>query len=264
MALFSKKVCSICGEKSGLLSNQKLADGNLCKNCREKLSPFCRLTGENTVAEIAAQLSYREQNKAALAWFRPAIVLGEKGKLFIDPQSRKFVLADDGELSGGNPDLFDLSAVRGCSLSINENELLGDENSDDRYEYDFYLEVELNHPFLEGASFRYNGRSVISHRRRISETEVQQIYTGQKEMLGSVASFFTGVDKRATEEYLNLYGIGQQMMGALRQAAGVPVMQQTVQSQPMAQQAAAPRFCSNCGAPLTGGAFCANCGARVG
>ena len=40
MGLFDKKNCDICGEKIGLLGNRKLDDGNLCKNCARKLSPW--------------------------------------------------------------------------------------------------------------------------------------------------------------------------------------------------------------------------------
>lgn len=38
--LFEKKICSVCGEEIGLLGNRKLEDGNLCKNCAKKLSPW--------------------------------------------------------------------------------------------------------------------------------------------------------------------------------------------------------------------------------
>ena len=45
MGLFDKKFCSVCGEKIGFLGNRKLEDGNLCKDCANKLSPFlCVLT----------------------------------------------------------------------------------------------------------------------------------------------------------------------------------------------------------------------------
>ena len=40
MGLFDKKYCDICGEKIGLLGNRKLENGNLCKNCARKLSPW--------------------------------------------------------------------------------------------------------------------------------------------------------------------------------------------------------------------------------
>ena len=37
---FDKKYCDVCGDKIGLLGNRKLEDGNLCKDCAKKLSPF--------------------------------------------------------------------------------------------------------------------------------------------------------------------------------------------------------------------------------
>ena len=44
MGLFGrKKNCDICGGKIGLLGNRKLSDGNMCKDCARKISPY--LTG---------------------------------------------------------------------------------------------------------------------------------------------------------------------------------------------------------------------------
>ena len=40
MGLFDKKYCDVCGAKIGFLGNRKLEDGNLCKDCAGKLSPF--------------------------------------------------------------------------------------------------------------------------------------------------------------------------------------------------------------------------------
>ena len=40
MGLFEKKFCSVCGEKIGMLGNRKLEDGNLCRDCAKKLSPW--------------------------------------------------------------------------------------------------------------------------------------------------------------------------------------------------------------------------------
>ena len=280
MGIFSKKDCSICGDKSGLLSNKKLADGNLCKECRAQLSPFYNVTKEDTVAGIAAQLQYREQNLAELDRFRPTIAAGGAGKVFIDPQLGKFTLASEDELRNGNPDLFDLSALRSCSYYSRERIYKGDKetNESDRFEYDFYLKFSMEHPFLRSFSYRYNDRSVSCRGRRIRDEEIQKIYLGQKEMRGGVASFFTGVDRRAMEQYLDMYALGQDMIEALnRAAAGVrsgPVYQQQapVYQQPVYQQPAAPAyqqpasrasFCPNCGARVEGGAFCPDCGTRL-
>lgn len=54
MGLFDKKYCDICGEKIGLLGNRKLENGNLCKDCAGKLSPFFSDRRNSTVEEIKA------------------------------------------------------------------------------------------------------------------------------------------------------------------------------------------------------------------
>ena len=69
MGLFDKKYCDICGEKIGLLGNCKLDDGNLCKECAQKLSPWFEERRHSTVEEIKRQLAYREQNKELVQKF---------------------------------------------------------------------------------------------------------------------------------------------------------------------------------------------------
>ena len=66
MGLFDKKICDICGEKIGLLGNRKLDDGNLCKDCAKKLSPWFEERRHSTVEDIKRQLEYREKNKKAV------------------------------------------------------------------------------------------------------------------------------------------------------------------------------------------------------
>ena len=70
MGLFDKKYCDVCGEKIGLLGNRKLEDGNLCKDCAAKLSPFFSGRKNATVEEIKAQLAYREK-QAEVGFFPP-------------------------------------------------------------------------------------------------------------------------------------------------------------------------------------------------
>lgn len=67
MGLFDKKNCDICGEKIGLLGNRKLDDGNLCKNCASKLSPWFEERRHSTVEDIKRQLEYREKTKMLFA-----------------------------------------------------------------------------------------------------------------------------------------------------------------------------------------------------
>ena len=84
MGLFDKKYCDVCGEKIGFLGNRKLEDGNLCKNCANKLSPFFDERRHSTVDQIKQQLAYREQNKSAVAAFRPTKSYGTGMKVYVD------------------------------------------------------------------------------------------------------------------------------------------------------------------------------------
>ena len=275
MGLFSKKECSICGDKSGLLSNRRLADGNLCKECRARLSPFYDVTNKDTVAFIAAQLDYRQRNMEELRWFQPSVAVGGAYKVFIDGNSGKFAVASEREMREGNPDLFDLAGLRSCSFFAREHIIKGDEDESDRFDYEFYLKFSVDHPFVRGFSCRYSGVTVSS-KNRIKEEEARKIYLGQKEIKTGFAAFFSGVDRRATEEYLNQYALAQDMIDALTGAAasyrsgqgytsGAPAYQQPAAPayQPPIPAAREVNFCPNCGARVDGGAFCPQCGTQL-
>lgn len=280
MGIFSKKDCSFCGAQSGLLSNRRLADGNICKDCRAQLSPFFDLTNKDTVANVAAQLEYRQRNLSELDYFQPSVMAGDRGKVFIDMNSGKFTFATERELREGNPDLFDLRGLHSCTFYAKETIIRGDEDESDSFDYDFYLKVSVDHPFVRNFSYRYNGQSVSSRRNRIRESEIRKIYLGQKEIRSGFSALLSGVDKRATEAYLNAYAIGQDMIDALMGAAAsfqsgqagpqpvfqqpaAPVYQRPAYEQP-APAAREVNFCPSCGARVSGGAFCPQCGARLG
>lgn len=83
MGLFDKKYCDICGEKIGLLGNRKLENGNLCKNCARKLSPWFSDRRGSTVEEIRAQLAYRAENQEKVAAFHTTRTLGATQRCFL-------------------------------------------------------------------------------------------------------------------------------------------------------------------------------------
>ena len=89
MGLFDKKYCDICGSKIGLLGNRKLEDGNLCKDCAKKLSPWFSERRHSTKASIQEQLNYREANREAVAAFHTTRSLGKNTKLLLDEDNRK-------------------------------------------------------------------------------------------------------------------------------------------------------------------------------
>ena len=271
MGLFSKKECSFCGQQSGVLSNHKLADGNICRECRLRLSPFYSLWKGDTVAKIGAQLEYRERNLAELDGFRPIIAVGGEGKIFIDMQMGKFAIAREEELREENPDLFSLAGLQSCTFYVREHYVKGDENERSKYMYQFFLRVQTDHPFIHSLSYDYSGITV-STPHRIKEEEIRQVYLGQRGMKTGVSAFFSGVDRRAFEAYLEQYALAQDMNEAAEAFRSGSAYRQPAApaAQPVWQQPAAPaaqpsaaNFCPSCGVRLSGGAFCPNCGTRL-
>ena len=91
--LFDKKICDVCGGEIGLLGNRKLEDGNLCKNCAAKLSPWFDERRHSTVQQIEEQLVYREANLEKVKTFHTTRTLGTDKKLML---SENFEVSEDG------------------------------------------------------------------------------------------------------------------------------------------------------------------------
>ncbi|MGN1408731.1 MAG: DUF4428 domain-containing protein [Eubacteriales bacterium] len=152
MGLFDKKYCDVCGEKIGLLGNRKLEDGNLCKNCAAKLSPFFRERKNSTVAEIKEQLDYREENKARLSSFRATKTFGNSTKIYVDESAGTFIVTRSPDWNSANPDIISFSQVRACNTNIseNKNEIMREDAdgrevsyNPPRYEYSYDFTVEI-------------------------------------------------------------------------------------------------------------------------
>ena len=172
---FKKKQCSICGGDIGLLGNRKLEDGNMCKNCAKKLSPFFSDRRNSTVAEIEAQLAYREENKQAVAAFNVTRSLGSSTKILIDEDAVKFLVTDARDLAEENPDVLDFSQVTGVDLDIDEDSSeemreITDKDGNTKevsyvppkftWTYDFHVVIRVNHPYFDEIRFRLNDSDV--------------------------------------------------------------------------------------------------------
>ena len=155
MGLFDKKYCDICGEKIGLFGNRKLQNGNLCKNCAAKLSPWFSERRQSTVEEIKEQLDYREENRNAVAAFHTTRALGDNTKVLLDEDAGKFMVTSARNLIEANPDVLDFSQVTGCRVDVDESrselkrkDSEGNEVSYNppryEYSYDFYVIISVN------------------------------------------------------------------------------------------------------------------------
>ena len=118
MGLFDKKNCDICGDKIGLLGNRKLDNGNLCKNCAGKLSPWFEERRHSTVEDIKRQLAYREENKNAVRNFRVTREFSaDRYHVFIDDNKGMFAVAFNMS-EQNNPDIVPLSAITSCRMRL--------------------------------------------------------------------------------------------------------------------------------------------------
>lgn len=169
--LFEKKECSICGGEIGLLGNRKLEDGNLCKACANKLSPWFDDRRHSTVAQIGEQLEYREANQKKVAAFCTTRILGEDTKVMLDEDAGVFMVTSSRNYQEENPDVLAFSDVTGCDLDIDEDRTEitrtnaeGEEISYNppryQYDYDFYMNIHVRNPYFDTMRFRLNHSGV--------------------------------------------------------------------------------------------------------
>ena len=196
MGLFDKKTCDICGEKIGLLGNRKLEDGNMCKTCAKKLSPFFSDRRSSTIAEINEQLVYREENKKAVATFNVTRTLGGNTKVLLDEDAGKFIVTHSRKWQEENPDVIDFTQVTGCDTDIRENktELMREGKDGTKesytpprydYDYDFYVTIHINSQWFDEIEFRVN-TSTVDRRASTEYREAEEQANAIKKALTDV------------------------------------------------------------------------------
>ena len=278
MGLFDKKYCDICGEKIGLLGNRKLEDGNLCKDCAKKLSPWFSDRRRSTVEDIKGQLTYREENREKAAQFRTTRSFGEEWKVLLDEDHRWFTVTRARDLAEANPDILDFDAITGCRMDIDESRTeLTHEDADGKdvsyvppryeYSYDFFLIITVRHPYFDEMRFSLNSSSVyyepqkLPQRAPMSHAPMDRP-SGRPKMINA-----SRVDPEDCAEYRKYRQMGDEICQALEQArsggkqpAGAApeennIMREAAQDIP----AAGPWTCPACGGANTG-RFCEYCG----
>ncbi len=268
--LFDKKECSICGGEIGLLGNRKLEDGNLCKTCAAKLSPWFSNRRQSTVEEIQEQLAYREANQAKVSAFRITRTLGERTKVLLDEDAGLFMVTSARDLEDANPDVLAFSDVTGCRLDIDESkteieyrDAEGERKSFNppryAYSYDFYIVINVNNPYFNEIRFQLNSEAV--------DNDVETLLDSPNDMgrrkvglMGGRSLTSNAEEVRASMEYRQYEEMGQEIRDALLQ------VRQQVREE--AAAAAAPKAavtCPYCGATTTPDASgcCEFCGGAV-
>ena len=270
--LFDKKECSICGDEIGLLGNRKLEDGNMCKNCAAKLSPWFSDRRESTVAEIQEQLSYREANQEKVSAFRITRTLGENIKVLLDEDAGLFMVTSAKNLDEANPDVLSFSDVTGCQLDIEESKTeieYRDEEGNRQsftpkryaYSYDFYIVINVNNPYFNEIRFQLNSESV--------DDDAETLLDGPDDMrmnvrfrgsMGGSSLTSNAEEVRSSVEYQQYEAMGQEIKDALLQ-----VRQQVREEAAAAATPKAAVTCPYCGATTIPDASgcCEFCGGAV-
>lgn len=278
MGLFDKKFCDICGEKIGLLGNRKLEDGNMCKNCAKKLSPWFDERRHSTIEEIKKQLEYREKNKDEVRAFNVTRECGnDYYKVYFDDTQQKFIISSSRDFRAANPDVISYSQILNCYVEEKETrEEEYRETADGEhvsynppryeYKYSFVVHLYVNSPYFDEIDFAVHSGYVERHGMMNRYAEYQstanmivnnllnaQMMARGGQMGGAAAGMggqmggqFAGNTGMAGNA-----GMGSQFAGAAGMAAGQ-------------QQTQAPAgenwFCGSCGT-ANQGSFCSGCGA---
>ena len=273
--LFQKKICDICGDEIGLLGNRKLDDGNCCKNCAGKLSPWFEERRHSTVDQIKEQLAYREENAQELKNFRASQVIGDRYKMYIEEVNgipTRFLISDADAYMDENPDIIAFKDLLSCTSDVqsDEREIKRDDGngnevsySPPRYEteYDFYIKMQIaNNPYFDDIEFKINSDSVTLETRGAATGR----FMGLSFTNGPV-DVSSPQEQQRYQEYMDMCREIEQVVQRSRMTAQEVAAANEAPAEPQTaepQAPAGPKFCPNCGAAADGGKFCQYCGAK--
>ena len=273
--LFQKKICDICGDEIGLLGNRKLDDGNCCKNCAGKLSPWFEERRHSTVDQIKEQLAYREENAQELKNFRASQVIGDRYKMYIEEVNgipTRFLISDADAYMDENPDIIAFKDLLSCTSDVqsDEREIKRDDGngnkvsySPPRYEteYDFYIKMQIaNNPYFDDIEFKINSDSVTLETRGAATGR----FMGLSFTNGPV-DVSSPQEQQRYQEYMDMCREIEQVVQRSRMTAQEVAAANEAPAEPQTaepQAPAGPKFCPNCGAAADVGKFCQYCGAK--
>lgn len=277
------------------MGNQKLEDGNLCKDCAKQLSPWFSDRRRSTVEDIKRQLAYREENRGRASQFRTTRSYGEDCKVLLDEEHRWFTVTRARDLADANPDILDYTALTGCRVDIDESRTEQKREGPDgkevsynppryEYSYDFEVIISVNNPYFDEMKFRLNNSSVYIEPQNTMQRPMmgQQGMMGQRPMAGRSQSGMTqrpmmgqmnsvgrmntmaaGFDPESNREYRKYREMGDEIRAALLQVMETARGGGAVQTAPMQQEAPMQQQETFAPAPAAAGPWtCPACGGQ--
>ena len=225
MGLFDKKICDICGEKIGLLGNRKLDDGNLCKDCAKKLSPWFEDRRHSTVEDIKRQLEYREKNKKAVMDFCITRQINTRNyNVFIDDNKGNFTVARKLDVNE-NPDIVPLSAVVQCRVDVERQQNEETYTTKDgetvsyqppvyKYEFDYTMRIKVKTPWFDDMDFRLNTFSISSDNRG----ELMEVEQTGHQIIAALTPNAAGMQEPGMQMNNGMQQPGMQMNSRMQQS----------------------------------------------
>lgn len=277
------------------MGNQKLEDGNLCKDCAKQLSPWFSDRRRSTVEDIKRQLAYREENRGRASQFRTTRSYGEDCKVLLDEEHRWFTVTRARDLADANPDILDYTALTGCRVDIDESRTEQKREGPDgkevsynppryEYSYDFEVIISVNNPYFDEMKFCLNNSSVYIEPQNTMQRPMmgQQGMMGQRPMAGRPQSGMTqrpmmgqmnsvgrmntmaaGFDPESNREYRKYREMGDEIRAALLQVMETARGGGAVQTAPMQQEAPMQQQETFAPAPAAAGPWtCPACGGQ--
>lgn len=277
------------------MGNQKLEDGNLCKDCAKQLSPWFSDRRRSTVEDIKRQLAYREENRGRASQFRTTRSYGEDCKVLLDEEHRWFTVTRARDLADANPDILDCTALTGCRVDIDESRTEQKREGPDgkevtynppryEYSYDFEVIISVNNPYFDEMKFRLNNSSVYIEPQNTMQRPMmgQQGMMGQRPMagrsqggmtqrpmmgqmnsVGRMNTMAAGFDPESNREYRKYREMGDEIRAALLQVMETARGGGTVQTAPMQQEAPMQQQETFAPAPAAAGPWtCPACGGQ--
>ncbi|MBQ8111464.1 MAG: DUF4428 domain-containing protein [Clostridia bacterium] len=270
--LFEKKECDICGGEIGLMGNRKLTDGNLCKNCAAKLSPFMTDRRQSSVEEIRQHLAYREANARMFDSIHPTSVLGGRTKVYVDEAAGKFFVSASRNWRDENPDIIDFKQVIDVRTDVTEHrteEFHRDREGHNvpfnprrfRFSYEFTTTIMVDSPYFNEIHFE-----LTEQRPERQHDEAYQYYEQLADAIRAAICPAYGAQSAVNLAEALAQAAATVNMAAAAQPVDAAKILNIAKDKDTAAKAAAPQPAADqwtcaCGA-LNSGNFCTQCGAK--
>ncbi len=145
-----QRTCSVCGNKLTRYGSKILKDGIICRNCAKLASEWLDNAdyAEKTVEQIREHLAYRQNNKEKLAGFKGNKAVEGKYTLYIDDESKDFLISKRADYVKDNADIFNINDI--SKIQIEKRKYLNRDGSD------IYLHLLVRHPEFTDVKFQVN------------------------------------------------------------------------------------------------------------